>query len=79
MTLIEYGYVGFFGGLTGIILSLVSSWVLTKYFFEINFSPNYMGLIGLLTLVVSLTMFVGWWNTRDVVRSSPLEVLRREN
>ena len=78
ITLIEYGYLGFFAGFTGILLSVVFSWVLTNYFFEINFFPNYLSLLSVWALVVILPMVVGWWNTRDVVKKSPLEVLRRE-
>jgi putative ABC transport system permease protein len=78
MTLIEYGYLGFFAGLTGVGLSVISGWGLSTFFFEIGFSPDYLGLLGVWGIVIFLTMFVGWWNTRDVVNSSPLEILRRE-
>jgi len=78
MTLIEYGYLGFFAGLTGIGLSVMSGWALATFFFELEFSLNYVSLLSLWGIVIFLTMIVGWWNTRDVVNSSPLEVLRRE-
>ena len=78
ITLIEYGYLGFFAGFTGIVLSVLSSWILTKFFFKITFTPNYLTLATIWALVVFLPMIVGWWNTRDVIKSSPLEVLRKE-
>jgi putative ABC transport system permease protein len=78
MTLIEYGYLGFFAGLTGVGLSVISGWGLATFFFEVKFSPDYLSLLGVWGVVILLTMIVGWWNTRDVVNSSPLEILRRE-
>lgn len=79
ITLIEYAYLGFFAGFTGITLSLISSWILTYYFFEISFSPDYLSVGFIWLMVVILPMVVGWWNTRDVVKSSPLEILRKES
>lgn len=78
ITLIEYAYLGFFAGLTGISLSLLSSWLLTRFFFEIEFFPAYLSMLAIWVLIVALTSVIGWFNTRDVVNSSPLEVLRRE-
>ncbi|MDH5474318.1 MAG: ABC transporter permease [Cyclobacteriaceae bacterium] len=78
ITLIEYSYLGLFAGFTGILLSMVSSWALTKFFFEIRFFLDYFSLLFIWGLVVVLPMIVGWWNTRDIVNSSPLEVLRKE-
>ncbi|NBP71179.1 MAG: FtsX-like permease family protein, partial [Cytophagia bacterium] len=38
ITLIEYAYLGLFSALTGVILSVGGSWLLTTYFFEITFA-----------------------------------------
>jgi putative ABC transport system permease protein len=78
MTLLEYVYLGVLAGLTGIFLSLFSSWVLATYFFEIVFRPYYPSLLIIWVGVVMLTVLVGWWNTRQVINESPLSVLRRE-
>jgi len=78
MTLLEYGYLGVFAGLTGIILSLIGGWGLSILFFDITFVPNYPGLVLVWISVAVLTMLVGWLNTRDVINNSPLEVLRKE-
>ncbi len=78
LTLLEYVYLGMLAGLTGILLSLVSSWVLARYFFEIVFRPDVPALIITWVAVIILTVIVGWWNTRQVVNESPLTVLRRE-
>ncbi len=78
ITLIEYTYLGLFSALTGIILSLASGWVLTKFFFEITFSfdAKELGLIG--AGVVILTVLIGYFNSREVITTPPLQVLRRE-
>ncbi|MCA6073553.1 ABC transporter permease [Fulvivirga sedimenti] len=78
MTLLEYVYLGVLAGVTGMLLSLVAGFLLAKFFFEIVFSPDIPGLFYILIGVVSLTVIVGWWNTREVIRNSPLAVLRRE-
>ena len=79
ITLIEYAYLGFFAGFTGISLSWISSWLLAVYFFEIEFFPPYLSTSVIWILIIALTSIIGWFNTRDVVNSSPLEVLRRED
>ncbi len=78
ITLIEYAYLGLFSALTGIILSLASGFVLTKFFFEITFSFDAieLGLIGM--GVVILTVLIGYFNSREVITTPPLQVLRKE-
>lgn len=78
MTILEYAYLGFFAGLTGISLSLISGWLLSTFFFEVIFLPDYLGLLYLWLTIMVLTILVGWLNTRGVIHRSPLEVLRKE-
>lgn len=78
MTILEYAYLGFFAGLTGIGLSIISGWVLAIYFFDIIFLPDILGLGTIWLGIILLTISVGWFNTRDVLNKSPLEVLRKE-
>ena len=79
ITLIEYGYLGLFAALTGIILSLFSGWCLTYFFFEVGFSFNGGEMAAIGVAVVALTIFIGWFNSREVINTPPLQVLRREN
>lgn len=78
MTILEYGYLGFFAGLAGIGLSIISGWALSIYFFEIIFLPDLVTLLMIWIGVIALTILVGWFNTRDILNRSPLEVLRKE-
>ncbi len=78
MTLIEYGYLGLFAGLTGILLSLLASWGLAILFFDIIFFPDFTSMLVIWIGVSMLTMIIGWLNTRSILNNSPLEVLRKE-
>lgn len=79
ITLIEYAYLGLFSALTGIILSMLSGWFLTKFFFEVNFSFNALDMTSIGLVVIALTVFIGWFNSREVINTPPLQVLRSEN
>lgn len=78
ITLIEYGYLGLFSGLTALVLSLGGGWLLTRFFFEVELSANYVELLAISAGVVLLTVFIGWFNSREVINTSPLQALRRE-
>jgi putative ABC transport system permease protein len=79
ITLIEYGYLGIFSALTGMILSLGGGWVLTKFFFEVEFAVNYVEIVVIASSVILLTVFIGWYNSREVISTPPLQVLRKES
>lgn len=79
ITLIEYGYLGLFSSLTAMILSIGGGWLLTKFFFEVQFAVNYGELLLISLGVVVLTAFIGWFNSRDVINTSPLQALRKES
>jgi len=78
ITLIEYAYLGLFSALTGMILSLGGGWLLTTYFFKIKFAFDLIEIAIIATGVIGLTMIIGWWNSREVINTPPLQVLRKE-
>lgn len=78
MTLIEYAYLGLFSALTGMILSLGGGWLLTTFFFEITFAFDFFEMLVIAGGVIALTMLIGWWNSREVINTPPLQVLRKE-
>lgn len=78
ITLIEYGYLGLFSALTGMILSLGGGWLLTKFFFEITFAFDWLEMTIIAVGVILLTVIIGWWNSREVIRTPPLQILRKE-
>jgi putative ABC transport system permease protein len=79
ITLIEYAYLGLFSALTGMILSLGGGWLLTRFFFEITFAADWQELLMILAGVIVLTMAIGWFNSREVINTPPLQVLRKES
>lgn len=79
ITLIEYAYLGIFSALTGMILSLAGGWLLTKFFFEITFAFDWLELLVIGVGVVLLTIAIGWYNSREVINTPPLQILRKEN
>ena len=79
ITLIEYAYLGLFSALTGMALSLGGGYLLTRFFFEITFAFDWAELLIISVGVVILTVAIGWFNSREVISTPPLQVLRKEN
>ncbi|WP_426060120.1 ABC transporter permease [Hymenobacter sp. B1770] len=78
ITLVEYGLLGLLAALAGIGLAVLAAWALAVFVFEVGFGPAALPLLGLAALVTALTAGIGLLNSRDVLRRSPLEVLRGE-
>jgi len=79
ITLIEYAWLGLFSAMTGMILSLGGGWLLTKFFFKITFAFDSLELLTIAFGVISLTVLIGWFNSREVINTPPLQVLRKES
>lgn len=79
ITLIEYAWLGLFSAMTGMILSLGGGWLLTKFFFEITFAFDWLELLIIGVGVITLTVLIGWFNSREVINTPPLQVLRKES
>ncbi|HEY3402410.1 MAG TPA: FtsX-like permease family protein [Ohtaekwangia sp.] len=79
ITLIEYAWLGLFSAVTGMILSLGGGWLLTKFFFEITFAFDWKELTIIGGGVILLTVLIGWLNSREVINTPPLQILRKES
>ncbi|SKC55424.1 ABC transporter permease [Ohtaekwangia koreensis] len=79
ITLIEYAWLGLFAALTGMILSMGGGWLLTKFFFEITFGFDWLELLVIASGVILLTVTIGWFNSREVINTPPLQILRKES
>ena len=75
---LEYLYLGVLGSLSGILLSLVSSQVLALTVFEMAFAPSLFPFLVLFPGITLLVLIVGLGNSRSVLSSPPLQVLRKE-
>jgi len=74
---VEYAALGGLSALTGIVLALIGSYLLARFAFELDFVLSWWPVAGIFVFIVGLTIAIGLWNSREVVRSSPLEILRR--
>jgi len=69
---------GILGGLSGILLSLVSSQLLALFVFETPFTPSLFPFLVLFPGITVLVLLIGLGNSIGVIKSPPLEVLRKE-
>lgn len=74
---LEYLYLGVLGGLSGILLSLISSQMLAWFLFDSPFIPSWIPFLVLFPGIVLLVLIIGLSNSRSVITSPPLEVLRK--
>jgi putative ABC transport system permease protein len=73
---LEYFFLGSLASLTGIGLSVLGSWALIVYLFELDFQLNVIPLMVIFLFITGLTVLIGLLNSRGVVSRPPLEVLR---
>lgn len=79
ITALEYVYLGLLGSLVGILLSLISSQLLATLLFKEVFIPSLVPFLIFLPGITVLVLLIGLTNIRTVLKSPPLEVLRKEN
>lgn len=78
ITALEYVYLGLLGSLVGISLSLISSQLLATLLFKEPFIPSAIPFLVFLPGITLLVLLIGLSNIRAVLKSPPLEVLRKE-
>lgn len=78
VVLAEYLSLGLMASAAAVGLALAAAWALARFLFEGDFVPALLPLAGLVAAVVGLTVAVGLFNSGDVLRNPPLEVLRAE-
>ncbi|MCY2687668.1 ABC transporter permease [Salinimicrobium sp. TH3] len=76
---LEYFYLGALGTLSGILLSLLSSQLLAWLLFDTAFVPSIFPFLVIFPAITILVMFIGLTNSISVIKSPPLEVLRKES
>lgn len=74
----EYLFLGLLGSLVGVLLALISSLALALFLFKEPFTPSLIPFLVFLPGITVLVLAIGLSNIQTVIRSSPLEVLRRE-
>ncbi|MEH6407022.1 MAG: FtsX-like permease family protein [Leeuwenhoekiella sp.] len=76
---LEYFYLGILGALSGILLSLVSSQLLAWIVFDSPFLPSLFPFLVLFPGITLLVLLIGLGNSVGVIKSPPLDVLRKES
>jgi len=74
----EYAALGLLAAVVAAGLSAAGGWALTKWVFKVPFSIPWLGFGLLAAMLVFLTVVTGLWNSLDVFRRTPMEVLRAE-
>ena len=78
ITALEYFYLGVLGSGIGVLLSLVSSQLLAQLVFETPFVPSWVPFAVFIPGITILVLLIGLANSRSVIKSPPLAVLRKE-
>ncbi|MDH5609198.1 MAG: hypothetical protein OEY56_06940, partial [Cyclobacteriaceae bacterium] len=74
----EYVTLGSMGALSGLFLASLFTSLLGHFVFEFTFIPPPGPMIGIFFFVTGVTVMMGLFNSRNIIRQSPLEVLRKE-
>lgn len=75
---LEYFYLGALGAISGIVLSLISSQLLAWIVFDTPFLPSIWPFLVLFPVITILVMAIGLGSSIGVIKSPPLEVLRKQ-
>jgi len=75
---VEYFLLGMMAAITGLSLSVGTTWLLSIFYFDIPFTPNWNVILIEIVLLVGLVMLVGLANIRETTSRTPLEILRAE-
>ncbi len=78
ITALEYLYLGVLGAGMGIFLALLGSFLLAQFVFKTPFVPSLAPFTLVLPGITLLVLLIGLLNSRTVLQSSPLAVLRKE-
>lgn len=73
----EYAFLGILGAASGVLLSLLGSLALSWLLFNTSFVPSWVPFVVIFPSIVLLVLVLGVSNSFGVIRSTPLEVLRK--
>ena len=78
ITALEYLFLGLLGAGMGIVLAFLGSYLLAQFVFMTPFVPSVVPFLVVLPGITALVLLIGLFNSRTVLQSSPLVVLRKE-
>jgi len=62
----------------GVLLSFFSSFLLAYFIFDTPFIPSWVPFLVVLPGITLLVLLIGMLNSKSVLNSPPLQVLRKE-
>lgn len=78
INIVEYLVLGLLASLSGVILSVVSAYLIAKFQLEMDFQLNWWPIFFIVVFITGTTLLIGMFNSREVVNKPPLEVLRNQ-
>ena len=72
----EYLFLGSLASLSGIVLSMGATYLLSTYIFELPFRWAWTEAFIVYLIITAVTVVLGWLNGRNIINRSPMEVLR---
>jgi putative ABC transport system permease protein len=75
---LEYLFLGVLAGIAGMVLAVFASVLLARLVFDAPFIPSLFPFLVLFPGIVILVLAIGLGNSLRIIKSPPLEVLRKE-
>ena len=72
----EYFFLGSLASLSGIVLSMLATYLLSTNVFELPFRWAWTEAFIVYVVITTVTVLLGWLNGRNIINRSPMEVLR---
>jgi putative ABC transport system permease protein len=79
ITAIEYLFLGLLAAFAGVMIAMAGSWALAVYIFATSFTPQLFPVLILFSSVTLIVVITGMLSSRGVLKSPPLEVLRKDS
>lgn len=75
ITALEYFFLGSLAAITGIGLALIGGFLLAKFSFDTGFNPPLLATGLIFLSITGLTVLIGLFNSRSVLKAPPLSIL----
>lgn len=72
----EYFFLGSLASLSGIMLSFLATFLLSKFVFQLPFRGPYEEALIVYAVITLLTVLLGWLNGSKIIKKPPMEILR---
>jgi putative ABC transport system permease protein len=72
----EYFFLGSLASLSGIVLSMLATFLLSTYVFELSFRWAWTEALLVYVVITAVTVLLGWLNGRNIINRAPMDILR---